>query len=78
MINLKLIQLFECFCLDCTNCTCYFFLDKAICYHIVACCLLDDINYLGLKDKQFHFYKYFNILKSINLLTKKIKNSKNT
>ncbi|RNA08978.1 hypothetical protein BpHYR1_013556 [Brachionus plicatilis] len=53
MINLKLIQLFECFCSDCTNCTCYFFLDKAICYHIVACCLLDDINYLGLKDKQF-------------------------
>ncbi|RNA31592.1 hypothetical protein BpHYR1_033294, partial [Brachionus plicatilis] len=54
--NIKLcylIQLFECFCSDCTNCTCYFFLDKAICYHIVACCLLDDINYLGLKDKQF-------------------------
>ncbi|RNA15068.1 hypothetical protein BpHYR1_005601 [Brachionus plicatilis] len=43
----------ECFCSDCTKCTCYFFLDKAICYHIVACCLLDDINYLGLKDKQF-------------------------
>ncbi|RNA11741.1 hypothetical protein BpHYR1_020996 [Brachionus plicatilis] len=52
MINLKLMQLFECFCSDCTNCTCYFFLDKAFCYHIVACCLLDDINYLGLKDKQ--------------------------
>ncbi|RNA33244.1 hypothetical protein BpHYR1_014247 [Brachionus plicatilis] len=30
------------------------FLENSICYHIVACCILNDIDYLESKDKIFY------------------------
>ena len=43
----------ECFCPDCTNCSCCFFLDAAVCIHLVGCCLLDSFDFPGVKPKKF-------------------------
>jgi hypothetical protein len=43
----------ECFCPDCTNCTCSYFLDTAVCIHLVGCCFLDSIDFPGIKAKRF-------------------------
>ncbi|CAF0826215.1 unnamed protein product [Brachionus calyciflorus] len=41
----------ECFCPECTNCTCAWFLDVAKCAHLVSCCLFSSINFPGIKYK---------------------------
>lgn len=37
------------------TCTCYSFLDKGMCYHLVAACILDKISIPGLKTKVCYF-----------------------
>ena len=43
----------ECFCPDCTRCSCSLFVDSAICYHLMSCCLFDKFDYPGLISKKF-------------------------
>ena len=43
----------ECFCPECTNCSCASFLDKAICLHLACCCRIAKVHYPGLKIKKF-------------------------
>ncbi|RNA00440.1 hypothetical protein BpHYR1_054275 [Brachionus plicatilis] len=35
----------------CTNCTCCLSLDRAIYYHLVTCCIVNDVDYHGLRIK---------------------------
>ncbi|RNA06704.1 hypothetical protein BpHYR1_026700 [Brachionus plicatilis] len=39
----------NCFCPDCTHCSCCHFLDSAVCIHLVGCCDLDSIGFPVLK-----------------------------
>ncbi|CAF0989487.1 unnamed protein product [Brachionus calyciflorus] len=43
----------DCFCPECTSCSCCFYLHDAICYHLISCCLGDKIEYPGLFPKKF-------------------------
>ncbi|CAF1140850.1 unnamed protein product [Brachionus calyciflorus] len=43
----------DCFCPECTSCSCCFYLHDAICYHLISCCLVDKIEYPGLFPKKF-------------------------
>jgi hypothetical protein len=38
----------ECNCPDCTNCSCFSFLDKAVCKHLALVCLFKKHNFPGL------------------------------
>jgi len=39
----------DCTCPDCTYCSCYSFLDKAVCKHLALVCLFKKYKYSGLK-----------------------------
>ncbi|CAF0870103.1 unnamed protein product [Brachionus calyciflorus] len=43
----------NCFCPDCTNCSCFFFLDKASCLHLACCLRSANIKYPGLSVEKF-------------------------
>ncbi|RNA13313.1 hypothetical protein BpHYR1_020972 [Brachionus plicatilis] len=43
----------NCFCPDCTHCSCCQFLDSAVCIHLVGCCYLDSIGFPGIILKKF-------------------------
>ncbi|RNA01869.1 hypothetical protein BpHYR1_027308 [Brachionus plicatilis] len=43
----------DCFCPDCTNCTCSNFLDAAICIHLVGSCFLDSKDFPGILIRRF-------------------------
>ena len=49
--NLTVLINPNCFCPECTNCTCSKFLDAAVCIHLIGCCFLDSIEYPGIKIK---------------------------
>ena len=41
------------------SCTCFFYLDKAVCHHLLATTVIDNVSFPGVKKKVIFFKKIY-------------------